>query len=85
MMDNQPKSRVNLKHMRAEYEKFRLSTATRPERGKISFRAVARIIEGVHLEGRVRGRTLECDEPPERGGKGRGPAPLDYLLVGAAF
>jgi hypothetical protein len=79
------KRRVDLEAMRVEYERFRAAVATRPERGTISFRAVARLLEGVHLEGRVRGHRLECDEPPERGGKGRGPAPLDYFLVGAAF
>ncbi len=84
-MSEQPRSRVDLEAMRDEYQKFRTTMAARPEGSKISFRAVARILEGVHLEGTVRGRRLECDEPPERGGKGRGPAPLDYFLVGAAF
>ncbi len=84
-MADQSRSRVDLEAMRGEYEKFRASVATRPEGAKISFRAVARILEGVHLEGRVRGHRVECDEPPGRGGQGRGPAPLDYFLVGAAF
>jgi hypothetical protein len=84
-MTDEIKSRVNLEQMRLEYEKFRSSVASRPAGKKISFRAVARILEDVHLEGRVRGHRVECDEPPERGGKGRGPAPLDYFLVGAAF
>jgi hypothetical protein len=84
-MAEHPLSRVNLDHMRAEYDKFRAAAATRPEKGKITFRAVARILEDVHLEGRVRGHRLECDEPPERGGGGHGPAPLDYFMAGAAF
>lgn len=84
-MADELKSRVNLEHMRLEYEKFRSSVASRPTGGKISFRAVARILEDVHLEGRVRGHRIECDEPPERGGTNRGPAPLDYFLIGAAF
>jgi hypothetical protein len=85
MMSEQPKSRVNLELMRAEYERFRAAAATRPERGKISFRAAARILEDVHLEGTVRGHRLEADEPPERGGQNRAPAPLSYFLMGAAF
>ena len=84
-MADMSKGRVDLEAMRVEYEKFRAAAATRSEKGVITFRAVARILEGVHLEGRVRGHRLECDEPPERGGHGRGPAPLDYFLMGAAF
>ncbi len=84
-MTDKPKSRVNLEQMRLAHEKFRSSVASKPAGGKITFRAVARILEDVHLEGRVRGHRLECDEPPERGGTNQGPAPLDYFLVGAAF
>ncbi len=84
-MAEHPPGRVNLAHMQAEYEKFRAATATRPERGKITIRPVARILENVHLEGRVRTHRLECDEPPERGGGGHGPAPLDFFVMGAAF
>lgn len=84
-MAEQSKSRVNLEHLRSAYEKFRSSVAKKPAGAKISFRAVARILENVHLEARVRGHRLECDEPAERGGTNRGPAPLDYFLAGAAF
>ena len=84
MAEHSP-GRVNLEHTRAEYEKFRTAVATRPEKGRITIRAVARILEDVHLEGRIRGHRLECDEPPERGGTGHGPAPLDYFVMGAAF
>lgn len=84
-MAEHPSSRVSLAKMRGEYEKFRTAAATRPEKGKITIRAVARVLEDVHLEGRVRGHRLECDEPPERGGSGHGPAPLDYFTLGAAF
>ncbi len=84
MAERQP-NRVNLAYMQAEYEKFRAGVAARPESGKITIRAVARVVENVHLEGRVRNHRLECDEPPERGGGGHGPAPLDYFVMGAAF
>ena len=67
-MAAKPKGRVNLERMRSEYEKFRSSVASKPAGGKISFRAVARLLEDVHLEGRVRGHQVESDEPPERGG-----------------
>ncbi len=84
-MADQSKSRVDLEKMRLEYEKFRTSAKTGPNRGKISFRAVASIVENVHLEGTVRGVRLESDEPEERGGTNLAPAPLSYFLMGAAF
>lgn len=84
-MASQAKSRVDLEKMRAEYEKFRDAAKSGPNKGKITFRAVANILENVHLEGSVRGFRLECDEPEERGGTNRAPAPLSYFLIGAAF
>lgn len=84
-MANQSKSRVNLETMRVEYEKFRDTVKTGPNRGKITFRAVANIVENVHLEGSVRGFHFESDEPEDRGGTNLAPAPLSYFLVGAAF
>jgi hypothetical protein len=79
------KSRVDLQKMRVEFEKFRESARSGPNKGKITFRAVANIIENVHLEGTVRGVRFESDEPEERGGTNQGPAPLSYFLIGAAF
>jgi hypothetical protein len=79
------KSRVDLDKMRAEYEKFRESAKTGPNRGQITIRAVANIVENVHLEGSARGFRFESDEPAERGGTNLGPAPLSFLLMGAAF
>ena len=84
-MAKRPQSRVDLNKMRVEYEKFRETTEKGSNRGKITFRAVANIVENVHLEGTVRGSHLESDEPEERGGTGLAPAPLSYFLIGAAF
>jgi uncharacterized OsmC-like protein len=84
-MASRSKSRVDLEKMRLEYEKFRSNVKTGASRGKISFRAVANIVENVHLEGTVRGFRLESDEPEERGGSNLAPAPLSYFLMGAAF
>jgi hypothetical protein len=84
-MTAQPQSRVNLERTRQEYERFRASAAGGRERSTITVRATARILEDVHLEGVVRGHRLESDEPPERGGTNRGPAPLSYFVIGAAF
>lgn len=79
------KSRVDLGKMRLEYDKFRSSVESGVNRGKITFRAVANIVENVHLEGTVRGFRLESDEPEDRGGTNLAPAPLSYFLMGAAF
>ena len=79
------KSRVDLEKMRLEHEKFRRSVETGANRGKISFRAVASLLENVHLEGTVRGFRFESDEPEDRGGTNLAPAPLSYFLMGAAF
>jgi hypothetical protein len=84
-MGSRSKSRVDLEKMRLEYEKFRSSVKTEANRGKITFRAVANIVENVHLEGTVRGFRFESDEPEERGGTNLAPAPLSYFLMGAAF
>jgi len=84
-MASKPKSKVDLDKMRVEYDKFRARIGTGPNHGQITFRAVANIIENVHLEGTVRGSRVECDEPEERGGTGKAPAPLSYFLIGAAF
>ena len=84
-MTDHPESRVDLKRMRAEYERWREATASRPEGGRVTIRAVASVIKDVHLEGTVRGHRFESDEPPERGGVGHAPAPLCYFVMGAAF
>ena len=46
-MSDQVKSRVNLKQMRVEFDKFRESAKIGPNKGKITFRAIANIIEGL--------------------------------------
>ena len=84
-MASRSKSRVDLEKMRLEYEKFRSSVKKGTDGRKITFRAVANIVENVHLEGTVRGFHLESDEPEERGGTNLAPAPLSYFLMGAAF
>jgi hypothetical protein len=84
-MSDQVKSRVNLERMSVEFDKFRENAKTGPNKGNVTIRAVANIVEGVHLEGTVRGFRFEADEPEERGGTNKGPAPLSYFLMGAAF
>ncbi|HUY54738.1 MAG TPA: hypothetical protein VMV23_06235 [Candidatus Nanopelagicaceae bacterium] len=77
-----PEPRVDLERMRQVYETTREQTRSAPT---ITQRAVARIDRDLHMEGRVGNFKLESDEPPEGGGEGRAPRPLQYLLAGAAF
>ncbi|MGH7608429.1 MAG: hypothetical protein ACREOD_00570 [Candidatus Dormibacteria bacterium] len=74
--------RVDLERMRQVYEATKNDTQTRPV---LTQRAVARIERDLHMVGRVGRFHLESDEPPARGGQDRAPAPLQYLLAGAAF
>jgi hypothetical protein len=79
-------SRVDLDRQRHEIERLRAEMSAKPvaERA-VTTRAVARILEDVHLEGRAGRFVLESDEPAARGGTDLGPAPLQYLMVGTAF
>jgi hypothetical protein len=51
----------------------------------VTTRAVARIIEDVHLEGRMGRFVVESDEPLARGGTDKAASPLQFLMVGTAF
>jgi len=80
------RSRVDLEKQMREIERIRgeMSAKAAADR-KTTTRAVARIIEDVHLEGRMGKFTVEADEPLARGGTEKGPSPLQYLMVGTAF
>jgi hypothetical protein len=56
-----------------------------PAQRTVTTRAVARIIEDVHLEGRMGKFTVEADEPLARGGTEKGASPLQFLMVATAF
>jgi hypothetical protein len=74
--------RVDLTKMRKAYENSRESV------GRVSVltqRAVAHIEKDMHMVGRVGRFQLESDEPLERGGEDVAPAPLQYVVAGAAF
>ena len=78
--------RVDLARQRREIERIRadLSSKARHER-RVTTRATARILDNVHLEGRMGRFVVESDEPMARGGTEQGPSPLQYLMVGTAF
>ncbi len=80
------RSRVDLAKQMAEIQRLRREmSAKRPEQRTTTTRAVARIIQDVHLEGRMGKFVVESDEPFVRGGTEKGPSPLQYLMMGTAF
>src|SRR3981189_1580554 len=87
MSESKPaKSRVNLGKQMAEIVRLRREMrAKTPEQRTTTTRAVARILDDVHLEGRMGKFVVESDEPLARGGTERGPSPLQYLMMGTAF
>ena len=74
--------RVDLAKMRKAYDDVRESVGRNPV---LTQRAVAHIDKDMHMIGRVGRFHLESDEPPKRGGDDLAPAPLQYLVAGAAF
>ncbi|MGH7777299.1 MAG: hypothetical protein ACREPI_08995 [Candidatus Dormibacterales bacterium] len=74
--------RVDLERMKRAYDAVRSDAGQTPV---ITQRAVAHIDRDLHMVGRVGRFQVESDEPPSRGGEDRAPAPLQYLLAGAAF
>lgn len=79
-------SRVDLEKQRREIERLRREMSALPVEGRrVTTRAVARILEDVHLEGRAGKFVFESDEPLARGGTELGPTPLQYLMAGTAF
>lgn len=83
---DRPASRVDLaKQMREILQLRREMSAKPPEQRTTTTRAVARILEDVHLEGRMGKFVVESDEPIARGGTEKGPSPLQYVMMGTAF
>ena len=81
-----PDSRVNLPKQMDEIRRLRQEMGAKPpEQRRTTTRAVARILDDVHLEGRMGKFVVESDEPLTRGGTEKGPSPLQFFMVGAAF
>lgn len=80
------RGRVDLDKQKHEIERLRAEmSAKAPSERTVTTRAVARIIEDVHLEGRMGKFVVEADEPLARGGTEQGASPLQFLMVGTAF
>ncbi len=79
-------SRVNLRKQMDEIVRLRRELSTKsPKQRRTTTRAVARILEDVHHEGRMGKFVVESDEPVARGGTEKGPTPLQYMMMGTAF
>jgi hypothetical protein len=77
---------VDLDKQMHEIERLRLEMGAKaPNARTVTTRAVARIVEDVHLEGRMGKFTVEADEPLTRGGTEKGASPLQFLMMGTAF
>ena len=78
--------RVDLDKQRHEIERLRRELAAKPpaER-RVTTRAVARIVQDTHLEGRLGRFLVEADEPAARGGTDLGPTALQYMMAATAF
>jgi hypothetical protein len=80
------KGRVDLAKQMREIERLRAEMRAKERAQRTTTtRAVARIIEDVHLEGRMGKFVVEADEPFARGGTEKGASPLQFLMVGTAF
>jgi len=78
--------RVDLDKQMREIERLRAEMQAKSNDDRVvTTRAVARIIEDVHLEGRMGKFTVEADEPFARGGTEKGASPLQFLMMGTAF
>lgn len=78
--------RVDLAKQMREIERLREEMSSKAPGQRLTVtRAVTRIVDDVHLEGRLGKFTIEADEPLSRGGTEHGPSPLQYLMAGIGF
>jgi hypothetical protein len=85
-MQKPGRGRVDLDKQMRKIERLRAEMGAKSaEQRVVTTRAVARIIEDVHLEGRMGRFTVESDEPFARGGTEKGASPLQFVMMGTAF
>jgi hypothetical protein len=72
---------IDYQHHKEIFEKRRQAFVKDPEKAVTTHQAKIHLIRDQHKEARVPGGyTIACDEPVERGGTGKGPAPLQYFV-----
>jgi hypothetical protein len=74
---------------RAKFREVHLRTKDQVARqemaSRLVVRASVRLVENQLKEGRLGEHTIVCDEAVERGGTGKGPSPLEYLVASVGF
>jgi hypothetical protein len=73
---------IDYQHHKEIFEQRRQTFLKDPEKAVTTYRAKIRLIQDHYKEAQVPGGyTIVCDEPKERGGSAKGPAPLQYLVA----
>lgn len=73
---------IDYQHHKEIFEKRRRAYLENPEKAVTVHQARIRLIQDHFKEAQVPGDyTILCDEPTERGGSGKGPAPLQYFVA----
>lgn len=70
---------------RAVHEDTKHKVARNAMTSMLVVRASVRLVENQLKEGRLGEHTVVCDEAIERGGSGKGPSPLEYLVASVGF
>jgi len=72
---------IDYQHHKEIFEKRRQVFLKDPDKAVTTHQAKIRLIRDHYKEAKVPGGyVIGCDEPAERGGTGKGPAPLQYLV-----
>lgn len=70
---------------RAVHEDTKDKVARSTMTSMLVVRASVRLVENQLKAGRLGEHTVVCDEAVERGGTGKGPSPLEYLVASVGF
>jgi hypothetical protein len=72
---------IDYEHHKEIFEQRRQAFLKDPDQAVTTHQAKIRLIRDHYKEAKVPGGyVIGCDEPAERGGMGKGPAPLQYLV-----
>ena len=76
---------IDRARFKAVYEEAKARQSASPVVTRNVVRCSVRLVENQLKEGRLGNHTVYADEPAERGGTDRGPAPLQYFIAGVGF
>ena len=75
---------IDRERYREHYQRLQ-ERARNPVASKNVVRARVRLVENQLKEGQLGNHVVYADEPLERGGTDKGPAPLEYLVASVGF